>query len=150
MRRCGLAIAAALFVLGCDPVVSRTIRLTPSPAVSVASGSDSGGSRSEALAAVERIARQFGLTPIASRNPRNCTHQWESEVYQFRSSRLRLGISATPTTDGQLEVSVAEFITTCWSPKGDSLRIALADTLARFGQPRDSEGDDHRSNGRCS
>ena len=149
IRRSSLPIVGAAFVLGCDPAVNQTVQLTPSPAAPVTSASDSAVSQYEAIAAVGRIAREFGLIPIKSRDPRNCTHQWQSEPYRFRGLRMQVGICATPMTDGRLEVTVSEVITSCWSPKGESVRTTVLDSLARFGQVRHREGDERRSQDRC-
>ena len=147
MYRSLIPIVAASVVLGCDPVVNRTLSLTPSSA-----GMSSGvqAATSEALSAVERVARGFGLNPIASVDPRNCQHRWESDSYRHGNRNLRLSVCATPTQSGELEVRIAEFITSCWTPKGDSLRVAVADTLARFGPTRDLNGDRQPPNVRCS
>ena len=147
MYRSPVLIVAAFVVLACDPVVSRTLRLTPS---SAGTSPEIQAETSEALSAIERVAREFALNPVASRDPRSCRHRWESDTYHDGRRILRLGICATPTRSGELEVRVSEGITACWSLKGDSLRLAVAETLARFGPTRNLDGDRQPPNGRCS
>jgi hypothetical protein len=131
MHQARLTIGFALLLLGCDPVVSNTLRLTPSPvAVADSVTVQAGATRADALAAVERLALTYGLQP-QSEFPKRCTREWRSgPTGQYR---LRLYMCAVVPPGGGLDVQLSEYITDRWSPKGDSLRRALADTLARFG-----------------
>ena len=86
----------------------------------------------EALAAVERLAVRFGLAPRPG-DLGECAGAWLARNYD--GGRVQqLHICALPAPDGGLQVVVTEFVG--WSPRSDSLRYALADTLARFGTVR--------------
>jgi hypothetical protein len=128
MHRAQFLIAVAFLVAGCDPVVSSRLRLTPSPEAAV----DSTTARrrneyTDALAAVERLALHSGLDSEPA-DP-GCTRSWRNEPIGYSIRRLYLCVSVP--ADSGFAVDLWEFISDRWSPKGDSLRRALADTLAR-------------------
>ena len=128
-------LGLGLVVTGCDPAISSSLRVTPVSSPSA----DGGALRSNALTAVERLALQFGLAPAEGRSE-GCERVWVAYNYPRGPRQVRGGLSVCVlrSTDERLEVRIGEGITTCWSPKADSLRRALADTLASFGSVRDS------------
>jgi hypothetical protein len=109
------------------------LRLRLPPAPGTVSHALAVGDQHEALTAVQRLALRFGLRPDSTKawSP---AQAWVIRTY-FRpgGGALRLRLEATPCPDGGLDVHLSEFITKQWTPKGDSLRRALADTLAQFG-----------------
>jgi hypothetical protein len=138
MRRPLFLIAGALVVISCDPVVTTTFRLTPSPAVreevSDSGRAESDSLRPNAIAAVTRIALRFGLTTAT---PGRCQRSWVLWAPDRTDEGRRHGsvyICVGTLADGTLQVMLTEGPpNTEWSPKADSLRRALADTLGRFG-----------------
>ena len=138
MSRQLLLIGGAVLLVACDPVQSTTLRLTPSPVVRNVP-SDSGrveadSLRASAIAAVTRIALRFGLTTAT---PRQCQRYWVLWGPDRTDEGRRHGsvhICVDTLTDGTLQVSLGEGPpNTAWSPRADSLRRALVDTLGRFG-----------------
>jgi hypothetical protein len=139
-----LSLVGVALLLACDSVVASRLQLTPAaPAV------ESARSNADALAAVDRLAVQFGLGPETT-DPRRCARAWRSAPYRYRNVDLWLYMCARVPTADTLELYLAEALTTCWSPKGDSLRVALADTLAHYGNLRDRAESRGPPNGRCS
>jgi hypothetical protein len=130
MHRARLGIGWALLLAACEPVVSSRLRLAPAPTTADSATARIGAAPSEALAAVERLAVAYGLRP-ESGFPKECAREWRSGP--SGPQRLRLYICASAPTQGGLEVRLSEYITSRWTLRGDSLRRALADTLARFG-----------------
>jgi len=135
MHRFWFALCLVLLLVGCDPAVASSFRLTPAPTVLALSEPV----RANALAAVARLALRYGLAPYEG-GDKECERVWFAYNYPRAPRQVRGGLSvcALLPADGSLEIRIAEGITKRWSPKADSLRHALADTLARFGTVRDS------------
>ena len=135
MRRAWCLVTITPILLACDPLVARTLRLTPSPGPRTDSTAvASVDARHQlALAATDRLANRFGLEPVPPSG--ECTRSWRlphhrrKEVPPWSSG---LSVCVESVTSDALEVQISE-ITRQWSPKGDSLQRALADTLARYG-----------------
>ena len=127
-RKPGAAVAV-LFALACDPAVGTTVRLTPSPSPAASIAMRGGAMREAALEAVGRVARDFGLDAVSEAET-SCDREW-----LFRGSRTQTGLAICATLRGpdEVELSIGEFITRRWSPRGDSLRRTVGDTLARYG-----------------
>jgi hypothetical protein len=123
----------ALLLLGCDPAVGMTLRLTPSPVLPSVAVSQAQHPDEAALEALDRVAQVFGLDKLPEGGGNTCDAQW---LLSGSRRQTGLAICATRSDDGNLEVSVGEFFASHWSPRGDSLRRAVADTLARYGQVR--------------
>ncbi|GAC1658541.1 MAG: hypothetical protein NVS4B3_26010 [Gemmatimonadaceae bacterium] len=124
MRRSWIAICGVLVVCGCDPGVAANFRLLPASAAQADSARSAQAARWAAAAAVERLALQFGLKPDA---------RIEGECAQIWFLKPLILCTKLPA-DGTLTAGIFEFPSRRWSSKGDSLRLALADTLARFGR----------------
>lgn len=134
--RSGLIVVVALLMIACDRAMRTTFSLTPARAniadtIEVRSRPLS----AEAVAAVERVALQFGLTSVPGGIGPGCKRAWRLSDH-LRTDKPRGGgadfvICALPLSDGRLEVQVSEI--RGWSPRGEMLRKAMADTLARFG-----------------
>jgi hypothetical protein len=136
MRKSCLAVVLILVLFACDPGKSITFRVVPSPSVQANSALAARDSIQAAGAAVGRLALHFGLPPYPEK-PVECEQAWLISGYPRGNSQRALGnlflCTVTPA-DGTLEVRLSETLTTRWSPKGDSVRRALADTLTRFGR----------------
>ena len=76
--------------------------------------------------------RQFGLNDVDSPG---CVRAWRIEKYYPSDQRLTVCVPA-PTNDA-LVVNMVELITPRWTPKADSLRVALLETMGRFGRVQD-------------
>lgn len=138
MSRQLLLVGGALVFVSCDPVQSTTLHLTPSPVVrNVVSDSgraEADSSRANAIAAVTRIAVRFGLTTATPRQCQRYWILWAPDRTDEGRPHGSLHICVDTLTDGTLQVNLAEGPpNTAWSPKADSLRRALVDTLGRFG-----------------
>jgi len=139
MRRTYLVSGVAVAVLACDPVQTDQIRLTPLP-LSIPEGTSAidrvAGNRlrAEAADSVEQIALRFGLSAIKAAG--ECSRTWrlstEDRVDPGKSYG-NLSVCVGLPRDGNLYTRLGEGPAASWSAKGDSLRIALADALARFG-----------------
>ena len=116
-------------MLACDPVVGTTLRLTPSPVAAESITMRGDGMREAALEAVSRVAQDFGLEAVSKRET-SCYRQW---VFRGSRSQTGLHICATLRGDHEVELLVGEFFGSRWSPRGDSLRRTVRDTLARYG-----------------
>ena len=131
MHRLGTVIAiATVLIAGCTPVVRSSLRVTPmvTPDLSTTAPSPR---PADAMAAVERLAVRFGLKLDENKGPTG-PKTWRGPAYTSnRAQRLR--IYAHLGSDGAFNATVSESATTQWSPRGDSLRQALADTLTCFG-----------------
>lgn len=138
MRRSALLVCALPIMVACDPVMISRLRLMPTVARTDSARSDTASQstitlRGEAIAAVERLARRFGLE---STKPKGCDRNWQMGVRARTDSERPHGtltICAELPLDGSVEIRLIEGPTTAWSPKADSLRRALADTLKQFG-----------------
>ena len=134
MRRSWYIIILTPIALACDPLVARTLRLTPSPAPRGDSTVASIEARHrDALAASDRLAVRFGLEPAPPSG--DCARSWRLPYHRRRevppwSNGLSICVESV-TTDA-LEVQISE-IARQWSPKGDSLQRMFADTFARYG-----------------
>ena len=118
----GVSLAA------CDPVVHDTLRVTP---VNQASGASASAGPADVLSAVEHVALRFGLKPDQSGTD-SVTRTWRGPAYE-KGRPQQLYVYANRAADGMVTVTVGEIITRTWSPRGDSLRRAITDTLQRFG-----------------
>ncbi len=127
--RVGIALVAVA-VVGCDPVVHASLRVTP-PVGSTVDSTTRDKRSLDAIGAVERVALQFGLTPGESRSPLG-PKAWRGKTYSGNHPE-QLGVYAHVDATGILHISVSEILASRWSPRGDSLRKALAHTLTSFG-----------------
>ena len=117
-----LTVLAVAFLAACDPLVHETLRVSPGrePAI--------------AAAAIGPVALRFGLQPYAGRSETAPgTRAWQGPIEANGHSQLY--IRAVSASDGGLTVTVGEMFTNRWSPRGDSLRRAIADTLRQL-EPR--------------
>ena len=134
-RSCGWVVRfliIALTGLACDPAIGTTLRLTPSPPPADTSMSPARPGADAAFEAVGRVARAFGLAPAPdSDRTTSCVQQW---LRPGNRRQTAISICARRRQDGVAEVVIGEAVTTRWSPLGDSLRRAVADTLARYGR----------------
>ena len=121
---------AVVLVTGCDFIVRTSLRVVPPPPATVDT-TVHGRSPVDAMAAVERLALRFGLTPEENKSATG-PKSWRGPAYKGSGAR-KLYVYASVGGDGVLSVDVSEILTTHWSPRGDSLRKALADTLRDFG-----------------
>ena len=139
-------VALVLLLAGCDPAIATNLHLSPTPAVS-GDSMRSKDVRSDALAAVERIALGFGLEPIKGLD---CNRAWRATGYRRAPGQPRgsMVVCVMFPADGSLVVRVGEGITNRWSPRGDSLRSTLTDTLARFGSVRSASAESEPPNER--
>lgn len=133
MHRLPVVLALAFLVAACDPIVRATLLLAPAPARQrdlVRTPSDSAPAipAPVVLEAVERVAGRFGLKALP---PGRCPHAWEGPGLSGRTQFLNICAAVLPSGDVQLWIT--EGLTTRWTVHGDSLRRALADTLAQFG-----------------
>ena len=127
MHRTAYTFGLAALLLSCG----RTTTLTLSPGLAHETTSQRAAATGEALAAVERIAGRFGLSPRTE--AAECIGAWLARNYD--GGRVQqLHVCARRYSGGGLEVIVTEFVG--WSARSDSLRHTLADTLARFGAVR--------------
>ena len=135
MRRILSILGTSLTVAGCDPAIATSLRVAPASSPPV----DGAALRSDALAAVERVSLRFGLAPAEGRSE-GCDRAWTAYNYPRAPRQVRGGLSVCvlSSVDHHFEVRIAEGITSSWSPKADSLRRALTDTLARFGSVTES------------
>jgi hypothetical protein len=129
MHRVVYALALALPLIACDPIVDSSFRLAPA-ATAPGVAAQAAQVPREALAAVEGLARQFGLAEEAS-DPKSCVRAWRGERYRRGLQQLFLCVGP-PTPEG-VRARLSELLTTSWTPRGDSLRRALADSVARYG-----------------
>ena len=120
-------VGAVLLLVACDPGVYAKVRLTPSAGPTDASPTARAG---EPVAAMGQVALRFGLI-LDSLQSDSVTRNWDGPVEANGHSRLY--VRATRTAGGQVTVLVGEMYTDVWSPRGDSLRRAVADTLRYFG-----------------
>jgi hypothetical protein len=132
MYRVGLTISFVLFMVACDQVVRTSLRLPRAPATADSIRAQPNAMRTDPIAAVERLALAYGLHGEAQ-FPKECAREWRSGPYSQRRPPMRLYICVKLLPEGGLEVQLSELLTPRWSPRGDSLRRALADSLARFG-----------------
>ena len=131
MHLAHLTLGMAALALSCGRVT--TLSVIPSPSGSADSAHASSITQStSAVAAVDRMALRYGLSPRPGPNA-SCVGAWMAKDYD-RTGPQQLHICARSTPAGTLEVIITEFVG--WSPKVDSLRHELADTLARFGTVR--------------
>lgn len=138
MRRPWFTILAIPLLTACDPGVGAIVRLTPSRAPQTDSLAPPGSRAAEA--AIGRLALQFGLGSESEKTG-GCREQWAIRNYPGGPGKHNYLVLCLMPAEGIVQVRLIEGITTRWSPKGDSLRLALIDTLARFGsvevrQPR--------------
>src|SRR5262245_45923724 len=129
MYRLGLTISFILLLVACDPVVNATLRLPPAPAIADSITAQGNAMRSDPVAAIDRFALAYGLQREAQ-FPKACTREWRGGPFRTPGSRGRdlwLDICANVLPEGGLNVRLSEYITNYWSPRGDSLRRALAD-----------------------
>jgi hypothetical protein len=141
MHRFRRSLGVLPVLLACSPVAA-TLRLTASPAAPRnIPWVERETPQSAALGAVDRVALRFGLAQEAPW-PGECARVWRLAGYTrptadgARKALGELFVCVVPPFGDTLEVNVAETHTTQWSPKGDSLRRALADTLAQYGALR--------------
>ena len=125
-----LVLIGVAVVAGCDPIVRTSMRVMLLPTATVDTTVRS-GSPVKAMAAVERLALRFGLKPEENKSATG-PKSWRGPAYNGSGAR-KLYVYASVGGDGVLRVEVSEIITTRWSPRGDSLTKALADTLRDFG-----------------
>jgi len=116
----------------CDPARISTLRVTP---VSPESNSSAPPfDRLRAVAALDHVSAVFGLV---SQNAKNCIRAYHVShlvpLTPERSSQRDLSLCITQASDTAFGVRVVEFITFDWSPKADSLRTMLADSLSAVG-----------------
>ena len=134
MHRGRWTVGLALFVVACDPMMYESFGLAPTPGTSSAAV-QTAAEHADAVAAVGRVASQFGLTPGASYRP-ECLNTWRTSGYRHADGRKALGdilVCAIVPANGEFKIRIAETYSGRWSPKADSLRQSLTDTLARFG-----------------
>ena len=131
-RRSAVALAVALGLAGCDPLVRATLDVVPPRPAGPGSPSTAAPDSTAAsgLAALARVAQGFALqstTPAGA----DCPRRWQGRVSTAGAQFFVM--CARPLPSGGLRVVVSEVLTKHWSPRGDSLRRAAADTLARLG-----------------
>ena len=131
MVRALIPVGLVLSVLGCDPVMSQRFRVSPAPDTATGRSVARGLVNSTgALRMLHGVAEQYGLLHLAPSRS-GCTQEWHLQDH-FPDVEF-LVLCAQVHADSVLEVWISEGITSRWTPKGDSLRRALTDSLARFG-----------------
>ena len=133
MHRAWWTAGFALIFVACDPMMYSSVRVAPAAAAGDTAHTEA--QRGGAVAAVGRLASQFGLTPGARYKP-ECVDTWRAAGYRRGDGEKAPGniiLCVVLHADGEIELRIAETYSGRWSPKADSLRRAITDTLAQFG-----------------
>ena len=126
-RMRSLLLCAAVLVAGCDPARSARFGIAPTRAGPHADSLQMG----EALGIAQAFAQRYQMTLLPADNECPTGRYLVQEV--VRGRKVGLNFCVRPSKTG-IQFRVVEVITSRWGPKGDSLRLALGDTLrARFG-----------------
>ena len=118
-----LTVVALLFVAACDPNVHDTFRVSPA---AVRTDQAPTLQPQDALERVAIVASRFGLELQPAQSD-SSVRNWRSSVETHRPTPL--SVRTVRAADGGVTVTVREMFTNRWSPRGDSLRRAIADTL---------------------
>jgi hypothetical protein len=120
-------VVVVLLVASCDPLVHDTFRVSPRAGRADA---PTAARPLDVLGGVDAVARRFGLQPTQAQSDGG-TRNWSGPVEA--NAHTRLSVRAVRAADGRVTVTVGEMFTNRWSPRGDSLRRAVADTLRVLG-----------------
>ena len=128
----GCLLIGALLLMGCDRFQRSEVVLTPSARVTADSIIAAlPGASPSVMRAIERLALGSGLSAV---NASGCARSWELE--RLGQPYGNLHVCVNPRPKGELEVRIIEGPTTVWSPKADSLRRSIMDTLQQYGNIR--------------
>ena len=136
MRHWFAIVLMTVSVVACDSLVRSTFRLTP-PAAAV-QPVDATRARYQidhraALSALDGLAQQFDFRVSIDEPRTTCLRTWRRDAPGWNDP-TQLYLCVRAGVDGRLEVELAELITSQWTPRGEIVRRALVDTLARYGQ----------------
>ncbi len=122
-----LLLCVAVLVAGCDPARIARFGIAPTGAGPRADSLQMG----EALGIAQAFAQRYQMTLFPADDACPIGRYFVPDV--VRGKKVGLNFCVRPSKTG-IQFRVVEGITSHWGPKGDSLRLALGDTLrACFG-----------------
>jgi hypothetical protein len=117
-----LLLCAAVLVAGCDPARLAQFGIAPTGAGPRADSLQMG----EALGIAQALAHRFEMTLFPADDECPTGRYFAQDVVRGRT--VGLNFCVRPSKTG-IQFRIVEAITSRWGPKGDSLRLALGDTL---------------------